>query len=304
MSTIDTQMDLRRLESFLAVAECGGFSRAAARLHRSQSAVSTHVQQLEAELGVALFERTSRRVALTAEGRRYAERTSRALAELRDAAGEMGERAAGRRAHVAIGTVASISAGRLPAVFAAFQRKHPDVTLEVREASATGIHTDLRDRATDFAVAPRLGSPDDLAHVPVLADRFVAVLPAGLVAGDRPVTLAELGRHPQLAQLPGTAVRARVEAEFRAAGLDYRPSIVVAHHHTVLRMIRARLGVSLLPSICLHGEPRDGLDIRALRGRAVVREICIVTRRGAVLSPAAAACAEAIAEALQPRASA
>jgi DNA-binding transcriptional LysR family regulator len=171
----------------------------------------------------------------------------------------------------------------------------------VREASATGIHADLRDRATDFAVAPRLGAPEDLTHVPVLADRFVAVLPAGLVAGDRPVALAELARHPQLAQMAGTAVRARVEAAFSAAGLDYRPSIVVAHHHTVLRMVRARLGVSLLPSICLQGEPRDGLAIRNVRGRAIVREICIVTRRGAVLSPAAAACAEAIAEALRPR---
>src|SRR3954467_6769951 len=102
-------MDLRRIESFMAVAELGSFSGASARLHRSPAAVSTHVQQLEAELRVSLFERTTRRVSVTPEGRLLLARCRTVMAELDHISRELGEHSDLRRGHVSIGTVPSIS---------------------------------------------------------------------------------------------------------------------------------------------------------------------------------------------------
>lgn len=292
-------MDLRRIETFMAVAELGSFSAASSRLHRSQAAVSTHVQLLEAELGVRLFERTTRRVALTPEGRLLLARCRTVVAELADVSRELGEHSALQRGHVSIGTVPSVSSHRLPAALAAFKQRHPGITLELHEGSVSRIHADLRDRRTDFAIAPAFGAPRDLDHAVVLADPLLAIVPRDLGASRESITLAELAAHDQLAQPADTAVRAHVEQAFHAAGLAFRPTIEVAHHQTLLNMVAAGLGVTVLPGICLPpGAPR-GYRVLRLRPGGLERQICTVTLHGRQLSAAAAECSRLIAAALR-----
>lgn len=292
-------MDLRRIETFMAVAELGSFSAASARLHRSQAAVSTHVQLLEAELGVRLFERTTRRVALTPEGRLLLARCRTVVAELDDVSRELGEHSALQRGHVSIGTVPSISSHRLPTALATFKQRHPGITLELHEGSVSRIHTDLRERRTDFAVAPQFGASRDLDHAPVLADPLLAIVPRGVAGARDSITLAELAAHDQLAQPADTAVRALVEQTFRAAGLPFQPAIEVAHHQTLLNMVAAGLGVTVLPGICLPpGAPR-GYRVLRLQPGGLARQICIVTLHGRQLSPASTECARLVTTALQ-----
>lgn len=292
-------MDLRRIESFMAVSELGSFSAASSKLHRSQAAVSTHVQQLEAELGVRLFDRTTRRVSVTAEGRLLLARCRTVMAELQDITRELGEHSALRRGHVSIGTVPSISSLRLPAALVAFKQQHPGITLELHEGSVASIHRDLRERVTDFAIAPAFGDPKDLMHEPVLTDPFVAVLPKKAGFAGRSISLPELARYDQLTQPQDTAVRSYVQQAFRSAGLDFKPTIEVSHHQTLLNMVAAGLGVALLPAICIPVGPQRGYQVVPLRPRGLAREICIVTLRGKALTPAAAECAQMIAGMLQ-----
>lgn len=287
-------MDLRRIETFMAVAELGSFSAASRKLHRSQAAVSTHVQQLEEELRVPLFDRTTRRVALTAEGRLLLARCRTVMSELDEVSRELGERSELRRGHVSIGTVPSVASLRLPAALAAFKQQHPGITLELHEGSVSSIHHDLRERTTDFAVAPAFGEPKDLAQEKVVRDPFVAVLPKKFDVAARSISLAELARHEQLAQPGDTAVRAFVEQAFAQAGLEFRPTIEVQHHQTLLNMVSAGLGVTVLPRICIPATPQRGYQVLALRPRGLARDICIVTTRGKALSPAAAECARMI----------
>src|SRR3954452_23983410 len=126
-------MNLQRLETFLAVAEAGSFRQAAEALHRSQSAVSKHIQQLEAELGVPLLERTTRRVTVTAEGRTLLHRSATLLEDLRTLSTELRDHADIRRGRVSIGAVPSVSSHRLPGAIAAYKRRYPGVTIELHE---------------------------------------------------------------------------------------------------------------------------------------------------------------------------
>lgn len=286
----------------MAVAEAGSFSAASRQLHRSQSAVSSHVQHLELELSVPLLERTTRRVTLTPQGRLLLARCRTALAELRGAAAELHEEADLKRGHVSIGTVPSISAHRLPSVLAELKQRHPGVTLELHEASATRIYADLRERITDFAVTPWLEDDSrDLQHELVCHDAYMAVFPAGLAPADgKPVALRDLARHDLLTQAQDTAVHAQIERAFQRARLTFRPTVEVSHHQTLLAMVTAGLGVALMPMLCLPAEPPRSLRIVPLRRPGIPpRAISIVTLKGKTLAPAAANFAQMIARSLR-----
>ncbi|HEY4342442.1 MAG TPA: LysR family transcriptional regulator [Steroidobacteraceae bacterium] len=288
-------MDLRRIETFLAVAELESFSGASKRLSRSPTAVSTHVQLLEQELGTRLFDRTTRRVTLTPEGRLLMARCRAVISELDGLKKELHERSDLRRGHVSFGAVPSISSLRLPAALAAFKADYPGITLELHEGSASQIHYDLREKVTDFAIAPAMGNPKDMHYAGVLSDPYVAVVPEAAARNRKSISLQELARYDQLAQPRDTAVRISVEQAFRSAGLDFHPTVEVAHHQTLLNMVAAGLGVTVLPSICIPEGGRVGYSTLAIRPAGLKREICVVTLRGKTLSAAAEKCATVIA---------
>lgn len=293
-------MNLQRLETFVAVAHAGSFRQAAETLHRSQSAVSKHVQQLEAELGVALFERTTRRVAITAEGRVLLNRFNAVLEELRAIPTELREHSDLRRGRVSIGAVPSISSQRLPATIAAFKRRYPGVTIELHEGFATHIYRDVQERKTDFAVGPLIDGVSDFRCEPVVTDRFVAVVPSGHpLAKAAEVSLADVAAGPQLCTAEGTALRESVEEAFRRARLRFEAAIEVSHHQTLFSLVAAGLGVALLPRLCVPAGRQRRCTIVPLAAPGIEREICIVTLRGKTPTPAAQRFAEMISAALR-----
>src|SRR3954447_16658405 len=124
-------MELRHFEYFVAVAEERSFTRAAARLHVVQSGVSAVIKSLERELGVALLERTSKRVALTDAGEVLLPRARAALDAVRDARDAIDQVRGGLRGTVRIGTLTSVSVIDVPALLGEFHRGHPDVLLQL-----------------------------------------------------------------------------------------------------------------------------------------------------------------------------
>lgn len=292
-------MNLRRIESFIAVAELLSFSAASAKLHRSPAAVSTHVQQLESELGVPLFDRTTRQVVMTPDGQLFYARCQTVIRELADVSRELGDRSALRGGHVSIGTVPSISSLKLPAVLGEFKSRYPNVTLELHEGPINQIHQHLRERVTDFAVAPLHEDSRELDHTPIIDDRFVAILPRSIAANRKYITLKALNQFDQLALSHETAVRTTVEVAFRNAGLRYLPKIELTHHQTVISMVEAGLGAAILPMICVPKDGSANYQVVPIRPANIKRQICIVTLSGKKLSPVAQTCADQIALALR-----
>lgn len=297
-------MKLRQIETFVAVAEHGSFRRAAELLHRSSSAVSVHVRQLEDELGLPLLERTTRRVVLTAAGRTLLARCRSALADLQSVAQDLKEEAALGCGRVSIGCAPSVSMYRLPPILAAFQEAHPGVTLQLHECFAQRMYHDVLEHVTDFAIGPRLPGLKDFAFRPILLDPVVAVLPyARPWRGRSSVRLDELAGLPLVSMTRDSAMRIQIEQAFRAQGIPFEPRFEVVHHQTLFSLVENRLGVTLLPRISVPARKGDYV-VAELCEPAIARELCLISLNGQKLSPAAQRCAEMIVSGLRARAAA
>jgi DNA-binding transcriptional LysR family regulator len=170
-------MDLRQLRSFVAAAEELHFSRAAARLHLAQSALSTQIRQLEREIGGPLFVRSARRVELTPAGETLLP-DARQLLSLADAALERARgRARGQGRSLIIGTLGPAPGGILAPLIARFSARRPDVRIEIRAFDFTDTVNGLRDRQADCAFLYLPIEDPELDVTPLLTERRVVVLP-------------------------------------------------------------------------------------------------------------------------------
>jgi DNA-binding transcriptional LysR family regulator len=188
--------ELRLLRSFVAIAEAGSLTRAAARLHIAQQSLSQQVRTLEAQLGAPLLERTSRGVRLTAVGTVLLREARAVLARADRAAAAVRRAAAGEEGELRVGFLSSVANYMMPPVIRAFRERHPGVTLQTREVSIARLVAGLRDGELDAGLT-RPPLVEDLATEVVLTEPVAAVLPAGHRLADRSeVTLAELADEP------------------------------------------------------------------------------------------------------------
>jgi DNA-binding transcriptional LysR family regulator len=188
-------MDVRQLRCFVAVAEELHFGRAAARLHVAQPAVSQTVRGLEAELGVALFERTNRRVALTDGGAVLLERARSILAQFDSTLDAMARVRSGESARVAVGTVVGLPPDVLPDLLARLRRELPGVTVVARAFAAVPTVAEAMAReGVDIAlVRDEVNEPGLRSEVVYREAVGIALRADDPAAAKAPVAAAELG---------------------------------------------------------------------------------------------------------------
>lgn len=297
-------LTLKQLETFVAVAEARGFRRASERLNLSQSAVTAHVQQLEATLGQALFHRTTRSVRLTDAGAQLLERARRVLLGVEDTLRDFRAEAAVERGRVAIACAPSFAASRLPAVLAEFERRHPDVFVQVRELYAKEILEALRADAADFGIGPLPRTAPEFDSRVLFRDGFCAVVARDHpLATRRQVAVAEIVDEPILAMPGSSETRGLVEEAFATAGRQLRPKYEMLHHQNLVAMAAAGLGIAVIPETALAGHDGAGEGYRVLRLTKpdIRRTIGIITLKGHRASPAATAFTTVLAELTQSK---
>jgi len=147
-------VELRQLAYFDAVVRHGSFTKAAQRLHVAQPAVSAQIRRLEAELGVTLLERTTRRVALTQAGELFLARARLALAQLEGARADLAELSAVLRGQVRIGATQVLGSLDLPAALAQFRRRYPGVSLALHSGLIAKLLGLLEAGDVDLVVGP------------------------------------------------------------------------------------------------------------------------------------------------------
>ena len=170
-------MTLRQLEVFLAIAHAHSYRQAAEGLHTSQPALSQHVRELEAELGVRLFDRLSRGVVPTEAGRLLEERAKRVFATLTDIREVMGEVQGLQRGSLMVGASTTPGIYVLPAVIGEFRRRYPGIDLRLRIANSRVIEEAIRAHEVDLGVVGGHGlAPGEECLAAGLADELVLIV--------------------------------------------------------------------------------------------------------------------------------
>src|SRR3982074_3576499 len=170
-------VDLHQLRIFVAVARLGNFTRAAERLHLSQPSLSLHIRQLEQDLGVRLFDRSTRSVVLTQAGDDLLPTAERLLDDFQSAVASVADLAARRRGRVAVAVLPSVAAELLPRAIALLRIRHPDITVAVRDDVAEHIPARARNGEVDFGLGAIDSVDADVLGSPLISDELIAVLP-------------------------------------------------------------------------------------------------------------------------------
>jgi LysR family transcriptional activator of glutamate synthase operon len=284
-------MELRQLRYFDAVARCGGFTRAAEQLHVAQSAVSAQIRALEAELGVRLFDRTTRRVTLTQPGELFLVRARRVLGELDGARGELADLAAVLTGRVAIGATAVVGPFDLPGALAGFHVRYPGVDLRLRSGLVAKLLTLLDGGDVDLVIAP---IHDDLpAHLSarrLTGEEVLLVLPPGHpLARGGALDLGELREESFVCLPEGSGLRGMLDEAAAGAGFEPRVQFETQSPASIRALVAAGLGVALLArSAAEHEGP--AVSVRTLRHPPAHPPIGLIHHRGQRLSAAARAC--------------
>jgi LysR family carnitine catabolism transcriptional activator len=275
-------LELRHLRVVVAVADSGGFTPAATRLHLAQSSVSRTVAEVEARLGTALFERTSRRLEVTVEGEEFITLARHLLAEFDRTMSHFSGYLAGTRGSVTVATLPSLAAVLLPPIAAAFRRSRPQVRLQIHDSLSREVLTRVKAGAADLAVTVLPGHTPDLEVKPVAQDRFFGVFSPHHEFADRHrLSWRELAGQPFIAFGQSSSIRPHVDRAVNEAAVPLGPITEAQNVAAVAGLTAAGLGVTALPALVLPMVEFAGLRAVELEEPVVQRTICVIrhTRR-------------------------
>ncbi|MDW5594985.1 LysR substrate-binding domain-containing protein [Conexibacter stalactiti] len=244
-------MELRQLEYFVAVAETASFTQAAAALHVAQPGVSAQVRRLEAELGHELFDRSGRRVRLTAVGEAVLPRARAALEAVAGVREAVDELAGLLRGSVAVGIVPGGPAGFVSDLLGRFNRAHPAVDVTLTEGNSDTLLARLLDGQIDLAVAALAGPPPAGAEVATLLEEplVAAVAPGHPLVGRGAIALVELAGLPLISLPRGSGLRSAFDAGCAAAGMTPRIAFEASDPAVLVQLARRGLGIAILPRV-------------------------------------------------------
>jgi DNA-binding transcriptional LysR family regulator len=252
-------VELRHLEHFLAVADEGSFTRAAARLYLVQSALSVSIRSLERELGVRLFDRNTHGVALTDTGQALVPEARRTLAAADAARDAVAAAQGGLRGTVRIGIMHSLSLIDLAGLLTDFHRERPEVHLLPHAAAQGGsseLSKDVADGRLDLAFAALPDRyPRGLTVRALAAEQMLLACPPGdPLAKRRVIELHQLDGKRFVDFPPGWGTRIAADRLFLAAGLQREISVEVADIPNVLDLVNAGFGYAFLSPSMVAGK--------------------------------------------------
>lgn len=282
-------LSTRQLKAFLTLAEECNFTRAAQRSHLTQPAFSSLIQSLEGALGVRLFDRSTRRVELTPEGRHFMRSAPRLVNDLESLVGEMREFKSKRRGKVAVAALPSLAAGWLPRIYASFVGTYPGVELSLHDALLEPCLLKVKEGEVDMALAAKGGEMSGLLAEPLCEDRFYLICRRDHpLARRRAIRLPMLEGEGVIHLGRGSSIRQSLIAQ---PGLEkLRTALEVDHLATVTGLVLAGLGVSLVPGMTLFHFVHPDLRILPLAADSDIRrQLYLVTRANRNLSQAATA---------------
>ncbi|WP_114812305.1 LysR family transcriptional regulator [Paraburkholderia kururiensis] len=283
-------MNFTHLLAFYEVARAGSISAGAERLHVSQPAVTREIRELEDRLGMMLFDRLPRGVALTEGGKLLYEYASR-IFTLADAAGkELAELAGLGSGHMKIGASGTLGVYFVPDAIARFNVRHPHVAIDLTVTNTERVEAGLRDLT--FTIGFIEGPFDDsILHARRIGSDEIAVIAApGHPCAGKKLRARELVDQAVIMREPGSGTRAIIEESYRRAGLDIEPLMSVSDTEAIKRMLLSQHALAYISTLSVTEELRRGeLTIIEVEDLHIVRPLHMVWAKGRSLSPSSQA---------------
>lgn len=253
-------MDFKQLEQFIAIINSGSFSRAAENLYMSQPSLSKQIKSLEVELGVDLFDRTTKGASLTEAGElflTFAQRVRKEQNQFIDALGVCTESTA---ATIRLGAlpIVALPTYRFSSLIANFQESHFQCTVEYIETDQHNLISMLKSNRIELAIGrPGDENDKDLDILPLVTDELVAVVSKDHpLAAKKIVALEELTREKFILLGHQSALNAHCINAFKVLGISPKIIHTNTRHKIVLEMVSKNLGISLLPKNMVDSNPK------------------------------------------------
>lgn len=274
--------------AFLLAEESGTFVRAADRLCVSQPSFTALIQELENELGLKLFDRSTRNLNLTSAGREFLVRIQRPVLDLEEAYNHMRDLAAVKRGAIVLGSLPSTAITLIPATLRELQRTHPALQIRVVEAHNENLLSMLRTNEVELCIGTLLNPVTDLAFRPLANDHFVAVYAHSYqVEMPERMSWRDLAPHDLILTSQGSTPRTQYDRAVQDAPARTASRYDVTHMTTAVEMVRQGLGIAVLPRLALPALRIEDLLTRPLIDASAQRTIGVLYREDREPSPAA-----------------
>lgn len=288
-------IDFLGVEAFLSIAERGNFKRAAVQLNLSQTALSHRIRKLEADLGVKLFTRTTRQVALTPAGSELLPRARSMLENLSMSYEALRAQGRERQERLSIGCLPTIATYYLPSILREFTRQMPTINVRIHDNSASEIATLVQKGEAEFGITVLSASSWDLEMKPLLKERYVLLCPADHpLAKQGSVSWSDFEGLPLVRISPQTANRAIIDEALGSRREFMQWRFEVQHMATAVRLVAERVALTVAPQLAVDVVMAPDLVALPIRNPSVTRTLGLVSKRGYPLSEAGAALLEII----------
>ena len=273
-------LDLRKLRYFLTVAEELHFGRAALRLHLAQPPLTRQISALETDLGFKLFDRTSRTVTLTAQGRSFLPYARGVLEQVELTQTIANKLAAGTAGQLALGYVSSIALSDLfSQAIQAFAQRFPDVQLTLVECASGSLGAQVADGRLDIGLSRLLPHNDEVQALSLGEERLVAAISVDNPLADHShVSLAQLSAHPLILFPPdyGSGLNQSIEQLYRHHGQPLRPGPTGRQITSIIALVAAGQGVALVPE-CTQSLMNKGVTYRPMVESDACAQLLVLT---------------------------
>lgn len=282
------KIDMLGVQAFVAIADQGGFGKAAAALHLTQTALSRRLQNLERYLGVVLIERTTRTLALTRIGQSFLPQARRLLGEMSAALTEIRETGRALRGDVTLACVPTVGIHYLPRVLQLYAARHPHNRIKVLDHASAAVAQAVLTREAEFGINVAETTHPDLAAEPVLEDDFVLVVRSDHpLAGAKRVAWRRLAGHRLIYPGAGSSNRPLLDLALADAKPELAAYYEVQRSSTAVGLVAEGVGIAVVPRLAWQRGAYPSLRVVSLVSPQITRTFSLLTRRHAELSPAA-----------------
>jgi DNA-binding transcriptional LysR family regulator len=284
------KIDALGIQAFIAIAEEGGFQKAANTLHISQTALTRRLQNLEVHLGVKLVERTTRSIALTKIGSDFLPHGRRLLTELQSTLLEIQQSGQAQRGDISIACVPTAGVQYLPRIIKRYAARYPNNRIKILDHLSPGVSDAVLSREAEFGIRQSGPQHPELSTIALLQDRYVLICRDDHPLADRKsITWKQLAASPLIVPSHFRTNRAQVDAALAGREVALQPYFEVGRSSTAVGMVAEGVAAAIVPGLAVQTSAYAKLRVLPIVHPVVSWTLVLVARKKAHLSPAAQA---------------